>query len=129
MSGVTYQVSLVTFHVLHVVCYMPLTTKAMDPPSDNSPTMHGRTVCGDPKSYFFPLGYFRPLKVLWKFNWLFNFSVRNIFLIIIFDLGPLTVRVKGLYKNIYIIVWIVWISTTFQTSLQLKDWISLGPIQ
>ena len=58
MLGVTYEVSLVTFHVLHVVCYLSLTTKAMDPPSANSHNMHGRPVYGDPKLIFFPAGLF-----------------------------------------------------------------------
>ena len=52
-----------------VVCHMSLTqtATATDPPPANSPTMHNRMGCKDPKSTFFRGGDFRPcLSQHWK---------------------------------------------------------------
>ena len=101
LSGVAFQVSRVTCHVScvashmsHGTCHMSLTptATAMDPPPANSPTMHSRMVCEDPKINFFR-GQFQTiseLKLKIQGTLFFHtFPLRNLYVIDWFGLGPL----------------------------------------
>ena len=57
------QVSVVSCLVTPVTCHMSLTqtATATDPSPANSPTMHSRIICKDPKNLLFSVGQFRTI--------------------------------------------------------------------